>query len=135
MFSIYLSMVSIPSPILTQTPQFCQISRRCIFWSLYRFHLKFWQVVCYQNKNSCDDFWINRLGGICFMSPWKLRFSVFVMKTYSSTGKRNFNLGLCFCFFRFCSLPRALTSALIAQKRFGNKGQYLLTYLSEACIL
>ena len=47
------------------------------------------------------------------MSPRKLRFSVFVIKTYSGTGKRDFNLGLCFCFFRFCSLPRALTSALI----------------------
>ena len=30
-----------------------------------------------------------------------MRFSVFVMKTYSGTGKRDFNLGLCFCFFRF----------------------------------
>ena len=47
------------------------------------------------------------------MSLRKLRFSVFVMKTYSGTGKRDFNLGLCFCFFRFCSLPRALASALI----------------------
>ena len=47
------------------------------------------------------------------MSLRKLRFSVFVIKTYSGTGKRDFNLGLCFCFFRFCSLPRALTSALI----------------------
>ena len=47
------------------------------------------------------------------MSLQKLRFSVFVIKTYSGTGKRDFNLGLCFCFFRFCSLPRALTSALI----------------------
>ena len=36
------------------------------------------------------------------------------MKTYSSTGKRDFNLGLYFCFFPFFfSLPRALTSALI----------------------
>ena len=35
------------------------------------------------------------------MSPRKLRFSVFVIKTYSGTGKRDFNLGLCFCFFRF----------------------------------
>ena len=47
------------------------------------------------------------------MSPRKLRFSVFVIKTYSGTGKRDFNLGLSFCFVRFCSLPRALTSALI----------------------
>ena len=35
------------------------------------------------------------------MSPSKLRFLVFVMKTYSGTGKRDFNLGLSFCFFRF----------------------------------
>ena len=35
------------------------------------------------------------------MSPRKLRFSVFVIKTYSGTGKRDFNLGLCFCFFPF----------------------------------
>ena len=49
------------------------------------------------------------------MSLRKLRFSVFVIKTYSGTGKRDFNLGLCFCFFRFCSLPRALTSALIIE--------------------
>ena len=99
--SISLSMVYIPYPILTQTPQFCQISRRCISWSMYRFNLKFWQVVCYQNKNSCDDFWINLLKGNCFMTPWKLLFSVFVIKTYSGTGKRDFNLGLSFCFFRF----------------------------------
>ena len=50
------------------------------------------------------------------MSLRKLRFSVFVIKTYSGTGKRDFNLGLCFSFFRFCSLPRALTSALIGLK-------------------
>ena len=61
------------------------------------------------------------------MSLRKLRFSVFVIKTYSGTGKRDFNLGLCFCFFRFCSLPRALTSALInsnvlerGQRRYSN---------------
>ena len=53
------------------------------------------------------------------MSPRKLRFSVFVIKTYSGTGKRDFNLGLCFCFFRFCSLPRALTSALILDNYSG----------------
>ena len=35
------------------------------------------------------------------MSLRKLRFSVFVIKTYSGTGKRDFNLGLCFCFFPF----------------------------------
>ena len=43
------------------------------------------------------------------------RFLVFVMKTYSGTGKRDFNLGLSFCFSVFFSLPRALTSALIPQ--------------------
>ena len=30
-----------------------------------------------------------------------MRFSVFVIKTYSGTGKRDFNLGLSFCFVRF----------------------------------
>ena len=54
------------------------------------------------------------------MSLRKLRFSAFVIKTYSGTGKRDFNLGLCFCFFRFCSLPRALTSALINNYPFYN---------------
>ena len=62
------------------------------------------------------------------MSLRKLRFSVFVIKTYSGTGKRDFNLGLCFCFFRFCSLPRALTSALIPWYSTGSLcREWLLT--------